>query len=647
MDDWELLFLQAAGKGGARKEKRAAQVPDETLSRDGRSSVETKYTVNATENENTRKKVKLSRARGTASRCLKLAGFGFDKTFNFVCEKSFAARYTMKDLLPMSSENCRAPLSIIRRMFLLVRNTRATGFAPCCKSTPSVANSYAKSKKEILEALVELESLAASCPAVRLAKEHIQDSIRAASLLSVDVTERDCESATANSIVTKNESKKSNKAIERRMNSTQRCEAACLQLMASLDSIYGELLVAAIDNGISLPDPRLYLESLCGQTDNCVVSGASAKSGSSNGSAASDSHIKNPLLRYLELRSIEAEALNIQQLSKSAADLEGLGPGPNEGTMRGTDPLSCSTVRAWWHAVRFRVAAWSAFACPNDQAINALRAFSKGCGLIEMGAGVGYWALLLRNAGIDVLAYDKLPPSSSSSSSGKVTVKQVASNEYHGRFDAWSEVLFGDAAARCDTNRVLLLCYPPPNDPMAVRTLRGYTGCLVAYVGETQGDTGTLDFELLLASDWNLTQAPIKLPNFGNTCYSLTLWTRKEKSRKSNSNGKCLDNDNDNEKSHGKEGGGESTATSSSSSLLCWTMRCAECDALPQNTTRQATFFLRDRLTRAVWVCSEECARGSSARTSVRREMQLRHISYGLSDDPAQDDDIWKRVKLQ
>ena len=161
-------------------------------------------------------------------------------------------------------------------------------------------------------------------------------------------------------------------------------------------------------------------------------------------------------------------------------------------------------------------------------------------------------------------------------------------------------------------------------------------------------DTGTLDFELLLASEWNLTQDPIKLPNFGNTCYSLTLWTRKEKSRKIKSNGKGLGIENDDGKGHGKEGGGESSATpSSSSSILCWTMRCSECDASPQNTTRQSTFFLRDRLTRAVWACSEECARGCSARTSVRREMQLRQISYGMSEDPAEDDHIWKRVKLQ
>ena len=628
MDDWDLLFLQAAGKSGPKKDTRAIPIPDKTHNGDRRSPAETKHTIAATENERKPKKRKIRRVRGIASRCLKLAGYGFDKTPNFVSESSFAARYTMKDLQPMNPEYRNAPQSIIRKMFVIVRNARATGFAPCSEYTPSVANSYAKSKKVILQALAELESLAASCLAVKLAKEQIQESIRAASLLSVD------ESVTANSIVSKNESKNRNKTIANRKNNTLRCEAACLKLIASLDSIYGELLVAAIDNGVSLPDPRLYLESLCGQTDNCVVSNARDK--------GSDFHLSNPLLRYLELRSIEAEALNIQQLSKSALELEGLSPGPNEGTMRGSDPLSCSTVRAWWHAVRFRVAAWSAFACPSDAAVNALKVFSHGCGLMEMGAGVGYWAMVLRSAGVDVLAYDKIPPSSSSSSSGKASVKQMASNEYHGRFDEWSEVLYGDAATGRDTNRVLMLCYPPPNDPMAVRTLRGFTGSRLAYVGEILGDTGTVDFELLLASEWNLTHDPIILPNFGNTCYSLTLWTRKEK--KGKSNGKGID------KGHEKEGETKSTisiSSSSSSPFLCWTMRCSECGASPQNTTREATFFLRDRLTRAVWACSDKCARGSSARTYVRREMQLRHISYGISDDPTQDDHIWKKVRLQ
>ena len=37
--------------------------------------------------------------------------------------------------------------------------------------------------------------------------------------------------------------------------------------------------------------------------------------------------------------------------------------------MRGSDPLSCDTVRAWWLSTRYRVCAWASFACPNDRAI--------------------------------------------------------------------------------------------------------------------------------------------------------------------------------------------------------------------------------------------------------------------------------------
>ena len=37
--------------------------------------------------------------------------------------------------------------------------------------------------------------------------------------------------------------------------------------------------------------------------------------------------------------------------------------------MRGSDPLSCDTVRCWWQATRYRVCAWASFACPNEQAV--------------------------------------------------------------------------------------------------------------------------------------------------------------------------------------------------------------------------------------------------------------------------------------
>ena len=49
-----------------------------------------------------------------------------------------------------------------------------------------------------------------------------------------------------------------------------------------------------------------------------------------------------------------------------------------------------------------------AFAVPNQQALDVL---AKHAPLLELGAGTGYWASLLRGAGVDVLAYDRDVPS--------------------------------------------------------------------------------------------------------------------------------------------------------------------------------------------------------------------------------------------
>src|SRR5262245_34518575 len=46
------------------------------------------------------------------------------------------------------------------------------------------------------------------------------------------------------------------------------------------------------------------------------------------------------------------------------------------------------------------------FAVPNAEAIAAIAALSP---IVEIGAGTGYWAWMLRNAGVDVIAYDKQP----------------------------------------------------------------------------------------------------------------------------------------------------------------------------------------------------------------------------------------------
>ena len=56
----------------------------------------------------------------------------------------------------------------------------------------------------------------------------------------------------------------------------------------------------------------------------------------------------NPLLHYLLLRKKEADLLDLPAYVAAALTVEGLQPGPDDGTMRGTDPLGCPTLHRWY-----------------------------------------------------------------------------------------------------------------------------------------------------------------------------------------------------------------------------------------------------------------------------------------------------------
>lgn len=73
-----------------------------------------------------------------------------------------------------------------------------------------------------------------------------------------------------------------------------------------------------------------------------------------------------------------------------------------------------------------------AFGVPTDAALDAIAARGP---VVELGAGTGYWAALLRQAGCDVVAYDITPPS-----------RDALDNRFfHSRF---SEVLPGGPGKR-------------------------------------------------------------------------------------------------------------------------------------------------------------------------------------------------------
>src|SRR5262245_6529538 len=148
------------------------------------------------------------------------------------------------------------------------------------------------------------------------------------------------------------------------------------------------------------------------------------------------------------------------------------------------------------HERRRELADYFSWAIPTDEALEVLVAHAP---LVECGAGMGYWTALAQARGVDVVAYDLIPPG------GR------AKNEFHARgHPPWTRILRGAsvAALRQHPDRVLFLCWPPyADDTASYAVLRAYRGDAVVYVGEPgEGATGSVRFHRELQLNWTLVE---------------------------------------------------------------------------------------------------------------------------------------------
>ncbi len=132
------------------------------------------------------------------------------------------------------------------------------------------------------------------------------------------------------------------------------------------------------------------------------------------------------------------------------------------------------------------------FSVPCARTVGALARIAP---IVEIGAGSGYWAWCLAQAGADIVAYDIAPPDS-------------GLPWPHGSLDAgnywfeheWHQVLEGgpEAAAR-HPDRALFLCWPPLDSPMADEALTAYRdagGKTLAYLGSPRSSADARFHEL-------------------------------------------------------------------------------------------------------------------------------------------------------
>lgn len=154
--------------------------------------------------------------------------------------------------------------------------------------------------------------------------------------------------------------------------------------------------------------------------------------------------------------------------------------------------------------------AWS---IPSPGDIAWIRDRLGGRGVVEPGAGSGYWAWQLSQSGVDVVAYEPEAPEYN---------KYVATKP-------WFPVLHGDHGdVKHHPDRALLLCWPSYGEPWAAWALSAYTGDQLFYVGEGPGGCCADDeFFCLLDAEWaEAGDSPHHITFSGIHCY-LTEYRRK------------------------------------------------------------------------------------------------------------------------
>ena len=131
------------------------------------------------------------------------------------------------------------------------------------------------------------------------------------------------------------------------------------------------------------------------------------------------------------------------------------------------------------------------YALPDDDLVRRIAADSP---IVEVGAGLGYWSWLLRQAGAEVRATDVRPPAQYFDERGRLAFtpgrRPGRPNDWLDTRPAWTLVEVAEAAeaaAAAPETAALLIVWPPYNEPMAAAALRAFRGAVLWYVGEGRG----------------------------------------------------------------------------------------------------------------------------------------------------------------
>jgi hypothetical protein len=154
---------------------------------------------------------------------------------------------------------------------------------------------------------------------------------------------------------------------------------------------------------------------------------------------------------------------------------------------------------------------------PTQEAINDLKEFVGSDTVLEVGSGHGMWAKLMQEAQINVRATDYL--------SGKGS-KVYLGRERDKFFTDIEDISGKEAVQKYNTN-IIMMSWPPCDDPLAFDVLSIFKGNKLIFVGEGKGGcTANSDFFQLLDKNWTLVKE-IDIPKWAGIHDRLYLYERK------------------------------------------------------------------------------------------------------------------------
>lgn len=155
-----------------------------------------------------------------------------------------------------------------------------------------------------------------------------------------------------------------------------------------------------------------------------------------------------------------------------------------------------------------------AWAIPSPADIAFLVKALAGRPVLEMGAGTGYWAWQLSQREVDVLAFDDF---------SWANAYRTPITQYHPVHEGSVEQI------PLHPNRILMLCWPPYEDPLAYEALRAYQGELLIYIGENEGGCcGDDAFFDALNQSWKQVERSERHINYTGIRSQVWIYQRRE-----------------------------------------------------------------------------------------------------------------------